>query len=162
MNHIRKWLAAGGVLTLLAAGVAVAQVPATFNLTGSEIVLAALPGGGSQIAVPVYVFRGGANHQLVATGVTVTTQVSASSSSVLATGAITTWNVNLPTAPYTGQRVIINCPGGSVTTLTIAATLPASVALVGTNPTACTSGGTIAQGVGWEYSTSANTWYRFL
>lgn len=162
MNHIRKWLAAGGVLTLLAAGVAVAQVPATFNLTGNEIVLGALPGGGAQVAIPTYVLWAGGSQTLVATGVTVTTQVPATSGFVLATGAITTWNVNLPTAPYTGQRVIINCPGGSVTTLTIAATLPASVALVGTNPTACTSGGTIAQGVGWQYSTTANTWYRFL
>lgn len=151
-----------GLLALGAIGFAYAQVPATLNITGNEIVRAALPGGGSDIAVPAYVLRGGANHTLVAAGTTVSTQVAATASSVLATGAITTWAVNLPTAPYTGQRVIINCPGGSVTTLTITATLPASVALVGTNPTSCTSGGTIAQGSGWEYSTTANTWYRFL
>lgn len=155
-------LAGLSAFALLSAGWALAQVPATFSLTGSEIVRAALPGGGSDIAVPVYVLRGGENHTLVAAGTTVTTQVDAASSIVLATGAITTWNVNLPTAPYRGQRVIIGCPGGTVSTLTITATLPASVALVGTNPTGCTSGGTIAQGVGWTYSVTSNTWFRYL
>ena len=162
MRNIRRWLLGLGLAGALASGWALAQVPATFNISGNEIIRGALPGGGSDIAIPAYVLRGGANHTLVAAGTTVTTQVAATASSVLATGAITTWNVNLPTAPYVGQRVIINCPGGSVTTLTITATLPASVALVGTNPTSCTSGGTIAQGVGWEYSVSANTWFRFL
>lgn len=162
MSKIKRWLLGLGFVGALASGIALAQVPATFNLTGNEIILAALPEGGSQIAIPIYVLRNGNNHTLVAAGTTVTTQVSALAQAVLATGAITTWNVNLPTAPYTGQRVIINCPGGSVTTLTITATLPASVALVGTNPTSCTSDGTIAQGVGWEYSTTANTWYRLL
>ena len=162
MNRTRKWLAALGVLSLLAVGAALAQVPATFNLTGNEIVRAALPGGGSDIAVPVYVLRSGQNHTLVATGTTVSTTVPATSGVVLATGAITTWNVVLPTAPYSGQTVIIGCPGGTVSTLAITATLPASVAIVGTNPTSCTSGGTIAQGVGFTYSVTANTWYRFL
>lgn len=162
MNHIRKWLAALGVVSLLAAGAVWAQVPATFNLAGSEIVRAALPGGGSDIAVPAYVLRSGQNYTLAATGTTVTTQLPSTSGVALATGAITTWALNLPTAPYDGQSVIIGCPGGTVSTLTITATLPASVALVGTNPTSCTSGGLISQGVGWIYSTSANTWYRYL
>ncbi len=157
-----KWLAALGASALLAVGVAIAQVPATFNLTGNEIVRAALPGGGSDIAVPVYVLRSGGNHTFVAAGTTQTTQVPAGSGQVLATGAITTWNVNLPTAPYTGQNVIIGCPGGTVSTLTITATLPASVAIVGTNPTSCTSGGLISQGVGFTYSTANNKWYRYL
>jgi hypothetical protein len=162
MGTFRKWLTGLGALALISVGAAIAQVPATFSLTGSEIVRAALPGGGTDIAVPVYVLRNAQNHTLVATGTTVTTQVPATSGIVLATGAITTWNVNLPTAPYAGQTVVINCPGGTVTTLAIAATLPAGVAIVGTNPTSCTSGGTIAQGAAFNYSVTANTWYRFL
>lgn len=158
---MKKWLLSLSALAL-AAGIAWAQVPATLSLTGNEIILAALPGGGAQIAIPAYVLRNGMSHSFAAAGTTVTTQVPATAGVVLAQGAITTWNVNLPTAPYSGQMVIINCPGGTVSTLTITATLPASVAIVGTNPTSCTSGGTIAQGVGWSYSTSANTWYRFL
>lgn len=158
----RKFTLAAGVLGLLAAG-AMAQTIATFNLNGSEVLLGQSggPGGGS-IYIPSYVLRNGESHTLVATGTTVTTQIPATSGMALATGAITTWNVNLPTAPYSGQRVIINCPGGTVSTLTITATLPASVAIVGTNPTSCTSGGTIAQGVGFTYSVTANTWYRYM
>lgn len=143
----------------LLAAVALAQVPATFNLAGSEIVRAALPGGGSDIAVPAYVLRSGENHTLVATGTTVTTTVPATSGIVLATGAITTWTVTLPTSPYTGQRVQIGCPGGDVTTLTITATSPSGVAIAGTNPTSCTAATPTASS--WTYSTSAKTWYRY-
>ena len=155
-----KWMGVG--LLALLAGVAIAQVPGTFSLTGSEIVRAALPGGGSDIAVPVYVLRSGENHTLVATATTATTTVPNTSGIVLATGAITTWTVYLPTAPYAGQKVVINCPGGTVSTLTIATiTAPSGASIVGTNPSSCTSGGTIAQGSGWQWSVSANTWYRF-
>lgn len=162
MYRSRKWLAGIGALALLSAGAVMAQTIATFNLSGQEVVLGQLGPGGGSIYIPDYVLRSGANHQLVAAGTTVTTQVKPETEEVLATGAITTWNLNLPTAPYLGQKVIINCPGGTVSTLTITATLPASVAIVGTNPTSCTSGGTIAQGVGFTYSVGANTWYRFL
>lgn len=151
-------------LVLLAGlGAAYAQTIGTFNLNGSEVILgqAGGPGGGS-IFIPSYVMRSGEGHTLVATGTTVSTTVPNTSGIVLATGAITTWNVLLPTSPYSGQRVIIGCPGGTVSTLTITATLPASVAIVGTNPTSCTSGGLISQGVGFTYSVSANTWYRYL
>lgn len=151
-----KWI---GVASLaLLAGVAIAQVPGTFNLTGNEIVRAALPGGGSDIAVPVYVMRNGHSHTLVATGTTVATTVPATAGAVLATGAITTWNIVLPTAPYSGQTVVIACPGGDTTTLGITASLPASVAIVGTNPTSCTA--STATSSTWTYSVSANTWYR--
>jgi len=156
----KRWLAGIGIAALLAT-VAVAQTIGTFNLTGNELVRAQLGQGGTGILVPSYVYRSGENHTLVATGTTVATTVPATSGIVLATGAITTWTVTLPTSPYTGQRVSINCPGGTVTTLTITATSPSGVALVGTNPTSCTAGGTIAQGSAWTYSTTAATWYRY-
>ncbi len=161
MRGYLRWLMGGGLAAALIYG-ALAQGLYTFNLTGNEIVNLALPGGGSAIQTPAYVLRNAESHTLVATTTTATTQVPNTSGIVLATGAITTWNVNLPTVPFSGQRVIIGCPGGTVSTLTITATLPSGVALVGTNPTSCTSGGTIAQGVGWTYSVTANTWYRFL
>lgn len=161
MRSILRWLMGGSLAAALILGAA-AQGVFTFNLSGNEIANLALPQGGSALQTPIYTLRSGENHTLVAAGTTQTTQVPNTSGIVLATGAITTWNINLPTVPYAGQKVIIACPGGTVTTLSITATLPASVALVGTNPTSCTSGGTIAQGVGWTYSVSANTWYRFL
>ena len=91
-----KWLL-GGALALALGAVAVAQTIATFNLTGSEVILGQLGPGGGSIYIPSYVLRSGANHTLVATGTTVTTNVPAASEEVLATGAITTWNVFLPT-----------------------------------------------------------------
>ena len=161
MRRYQKWLAGLGVLALLSAGVAVGQSLYTFNLTGNEITNLALPGGGSGIQTPAYVLRSGENHTRVAAGTTVTTQANATDGIILATGAITTWNLNMPTAPYTGQRIIIACPGGNVTTLTITATLPSGVALVGTNPTSCASAST-PMGFGWTYSTTAKTWFRYF
>ena len=160
MKAYKQWLL-GGALALGLAAVAWGQAPILFNLTGSETVITSLPGSGAANPVPAYVLRSGANHQLVAAGTTVTTQVAAQSEEVLATGAITTWNINLPLAPYLGQKVVINCPGGTVSTLTLTATLPSGVAIVGTNPTSCTSGGAITNGSGWAYSVVANTWYRY-
>ena len=153
-----KWLAGIGLAALLAT-VAVAQTIATFNLNGSEVLLGQLGPGGGSIYIPSYVLRSGENHTLVATGTTVNTTVPATSGIVLATGAITTWTITLPTSPYAGQRVSIGCPGGDTTTLAITATSPAGVAIVGTNPTSCTA--STATTSGWTYSTSAKTWYRY-
>lgn len=157
----KRWMVGIGLAAVLAT-VALAQTVTQSNLTGNEIVRASLGLGGTGIDVPLYVMRNGSSQTLVATGTTVSTTVPNTSEKVLATGAITTWNVLLPTSPYSGQNVIIGCPGGTVSTLTITATSPASVAIVGTNPTSCTSGGLISQGVGFTYSRTANTWYRFL
>ena len=153
-----KWLL-GAALAAALGAVAVAQTIATFNLSGSEVLLGQLGPGGGSIYIPSYVLRSGENHTLVATGTTVATTVPASSGIVLATGAITTWTITLPTKPYTGQRVVIGCPGGDTTTLAITATSPSGVAIVGTNPTSCTA--STATTSGWTYSTSAKTWYRY-
>ena len=158
MKLRNQWLL-GGALALGLAAVAWAQAPILFNLTGLESITTTLQSGSAN-RVPAYVIRSGANHQLVATGTTVNTQVSAQSEEVLATGAITTWNVTLPVNPYAGEKVIVNCPGGTVTTLAITAgATPSGTSIVGTNPTSCTSGA--AAGSGWAYSVTANTWYRF-
>ena len=163
---LKHTLLAGALLSALAISAALAQT-GTFilNLGGSEVFKGAVGSspGGTGFFTPTYVLRSGANHQLVATGTTVNTQVLAQNENVLATGAITTWNVTLPANPYSGQRVTINCPGGTITTLAIAANAaPSGVSLVGTNPTSCTSGGAITNGSSWQYSTSAKTWYRYL
>ena len=162
---LKHTLLAGALLSALAIGAAFAQSVVTSNLSGNELLRASigLQPGGSGTYVPSYVLRSGANHQLVATGTTVNTQVAAQNENVLATGAITTWNVTLPANPYSGQRVTINCPGGTITTLAIAANAaPSGVSLVGTNPTSCTSGGAITNGSAWTYSTTAKTWNRYL
>lgn len=163
MHHRIKW-ALGGLAALLIGGVALAQTIVTTTLTGvNEYILLQSGGvGGQGNVVPDYVLRSGSNHQLVPTGTTVNTQVLAYNQNVLATGAITTWNVTLPANPYAGQQVMVNCPGGTVSTLAIAAsTIPTGQSLVGTNPTSCTSGGAVSNGSAWQYSLSAKTWYRY-
>jgi hypothetical protein len=162
MKRIKRYLAALGILLGLGFVVAYAQNVVTTTLVGTEYWNGQAGSvGGTGIVVPTYVLRNAANHQLVPAGTTVNTTVLAINETVLATGAITTWNITLPTAPYAGEKVIINCPGGTVSTLTISATLPAGVAMVGTNPTSCTSGGAISNGSEWQYSLGAKTWYRF-
>jgi hypothetical protein len=162
MKCIKRYLAALGILLGLGfVVVAYAQNVVTTTLVGTEYWNGAAGSvGGPGIVVPTYVLRNASNHQLVPTGTTVNTTVLSINDAVLATGAITTWNVTLPTAPYAGEKVLVNCPGGTVTTLSIAATLPSGVTLVGTNPTSCTSGGAIANGSMWQYSLAAKTWYR--
>lgn len=158
--HIKRWvvgLGAAALLTTLAWG----QNIITQAITGNEVVRIALSPGGTDFLTNVNALRG-KGFTAVATGTTVNTTVPNTSQVVVATGAITTWNVTLPTAPFNGQVLIIGCPGGNVTTLAISGLSPAAVAITGTNPTSCTSGGTIAQGAGFVYSSSANAWLRFL
>ena len=162
MWRTNRWLIGGALALGLSLGYAFAQFVVTTSLVGTEYFNGASGSvGGSSIVVPTYALRNAANHQLVATGTTVNTTVLAINENVLATGAITTWNVTLPTLPYAGEKVVINCPGGTVSTLVISATLPVGVAMVGTNPTSCTSGGAISNGSGWQWSVTAKTWYRF-
>jgi hypothetical protein len=127
------------------------------TLTGNEIISVA--GTGPQIqSVTINQIRNATGYLLVGAGTTVATQLTNSNDNVIATGAITTWNVNLPTAPGDGQQVNIACSGGTASTLNVAATLPAGVTIVGTaNPT-CTSGG--ATGAEYTYTASGNIWFR--
>ena len=145
---------------------AVAQVPSLIYtaITGLEQVEIFVPSTGAvttgpqKVQVTLNQLRNATGYVLVAAGTTVATQVTQSQDNVLATGAITTWNVNLPTSPLDGQQVNIACPGGTASTLNVAATLPTGVTIVGTaNPT-CSSGG--ASGAEYNYNASGNIWYR--
>jgi hypothetical protein len=114
---------------------------------------------GPQVAiVNINQIRNSNGYVAVAAGTTVTTTLTNAQAIAIATGAITTWNLNLPPAPADGQTVEVACPGGNTGTLTIAATLPTSVAIVGTNPTSCTAATPTHSR--FLYSTAANTWYR--
>lgn len=157
----KRWFWLGGAALAALTGLAIAQPVVTQNLSGNEGVLFQVggPGGGSGIT-NIAVIRNSTGYQLVATGGTVNTTVANTVAKVLATGAITTWNVTLPTAPFDGQMVEVACPGGT-STVAMTATLPAGVTIVGTAFTACTSGGAAAVTAGWIYSSSANVWYRF-
>ena len=104
MKRIKRLLAALGILLGLGL-VAYAQTVVTTTLVGTEYWLGQSGSvGGTGIVVPTYVLRNASNHQLVATGTTVNTTVLAINDAVLATGAITTWNVTLPTATMNGDN----------------------------------------------------------
>lgn len=115
--------------------------------------------GPFQVQVTLNQIRNATGYQLVATGGTVNTTVPNTTAKLLATGAITTWNVTLPTSPYDGEMLEVACPGGTAT-VAMTATLPAGVTIVGTAFTACTAGGVASVTAEWIYSTSANVWYR--
>ncbi len=108
--------------------------------------------------VTINQIRNSQGYTLVAAGTTVTTQIPSTSSMVMATGAITTWNLNFPLAPFDGQIETIGCPGGNVTTTSLTATLPTGVTVVGAANTSCTAATpTVAS---YLYNASANIWYR--
>lgn len=160
-------LAALSVLIVACLGaMAVAQVPGLFitSPTGLEQIEVFVPStgvvttGSQKVQVTINQIRNSTGYVLVGAGTTVATQVTNAQDNVLATGAITTWNLNLPLAPADGQQVNISCPGGTATTLNVAATLPAGVAIVGTATPTCSSGG--ASGAEYTYALAANTWYR--
>lgn len=159
MHQRLKW-ALGGLTALLIAGAALAQTIVTLNLSGNETILMQVGGvGGGSAATTVNALRNAQGYLLVATGTTVNTTVPNTASRVIATGAITTWNVTLPIVPIDGQVVEVACPGGSAT-VAITATAPSGVTIVGTAFTACTSGGVAANTAEFQYSKSANVWYR--
>lgn len=160
-------MAAGAVAVVLGLGhLALAQVPGLFitSPTGLEQIEVFVPSTGvvttgpQKAQITLNQVRNAQGYTLVAAATTVSTQVANTSSILLATGAITTWNVNFATSPYDGLTMAVGCPGGNVTTLTPAATLPAGVTLVGAAVTSCTAATpTFAS---WIYSSAANVWYR--
>jgi hypothetical protein len=88
----------------------------------------------------------------VAGGGTVNTPVPPLNINVFAQGAITQWNVDLPTTPFDGEMVGVGCPGGAVTTITIVA----PVTITPGGPTTCNlSAGPFAW---YQFSQQENEW----
>lgn len=159
--RVEKWVAWGFALFLASSAlVALAQAPGVPTLllaspTGLERI--DVNGLGPQIeSVTINQVRNSEGYVLVAAGTTVNTTIPNTAAVAIATGAITTWNVILPTAPYDGEVAKVTCPGGTASTIAVSATLPASVAVVGGSFTTCSSTSDAA----WHYAASTNTWYR--
>lgn len=154
-----------GILGAAALGaLAFGQVPGLFitSPTGLEQINVLVPSTGTVVTNPqiqtvtINQIRNSEGYVLVAAGTTVNTTIPNTASVVIATGAITTWNVTLPTAPADGQISKITCPGGSAGTVAVSATAPSGVAIVGASFTSCSSSNDAA----WHYALSTNTWYR--
>lgn len=162
---MKKWLI-GGLAVLLLGAVALAQVPSLLiaSPTGLEQIEVLVPSTGGIVTnsqkqqVTVNQIRNAQGYVLVGAGTTVTTNLPNTVSVAMATGAITTWNVVLPTAPYDAQMMKLTCPGGAVTTLNLSATAPSGVAIVGAAYTSCSA--VTPTDSAYHYSAAANTWYR--
>jgi hypothetical protein len=145
---------------------AIAQVPGLFiqSPTGNEQINVLVPSTTPVMTSPqitsvtINQIRNSEGYVTVAAGTTVTTQVPNNASAVIATGAITTWNFNLPLAPQDGQIVKATCPGGNVGTFALTATLPAGVTIVGASYASCSS--TTPTDAAWHYAAASNIWYR--
>ncbi len=162
MTKLRTLLAGAFVALALCGGYALAQVTISPNtLTGNEAWVCAVGGpGGPSTFCTTNLMRNSSGYQLVATGGTVNTTVPQTTGKLIATGAITTWNVTLPASPFDGETVAIACPGGTATVAVTANAVPASTTISGTAFTACTAGGAAANTAEWLYSLSANVWER--
>jgi hypothetical protein len=157
------WSGLIGLTGLL--GLALAQQTGGYFIaspTGLEQINVTTPTGNASNPYNQWVYlnqiRNSTGLQLVGTGTTVNTAVPNTTGTLLASGAITTWNVTFPTAPYDGESLKEGCPGGNVGTLTNSATLPTGVTIVGASFSGCTeSSATDAQ---WHYNLANNAWYR--
>lgn len=162
---MKKILAGIGAL-LLVGSLALAQVPGLFiaSPTGLEQINVLVPSSGAVVTNPqiqtvtINQIRNSEGYVLVATGTTVATTIPNTASVAIVTGAITTWNVVLPTAPADGQIAKLTCPGGAVSTLNLSATLPTGVTIVGAAYTSCSA--TSPTDAAYHYNQSGNIWYR--
>lgn len=160
----RARLLAIGAALCIAAGAALAQVPALFlaSPTGTEQIEVIVPSTGAVVTSPQKVqvtvnqIRNSTGYQLTsATTGTVTTTLS--TDNLIFTAAATTVTVNLPPLPADGQLFSLN--NGT------------SANFVGTITVATTDGSTIANGATavnlgangsqeWQYTIGSKVWYR--
>lgn len=155
---LNKWAIASLLFGSLL-GYAVAQTVVLQNITGNEAVLMQLGGpGGTGAYTTTNVLRNGNSYVLQGGGTTVGTSLPNNVGKVIATSAITTWNIGLPVTPFDGQAVAVACPGGGATTVSL---FTGTITLAGSAFTTCVGGGSsVFGGAEYTYSTSANTWFR--
>lgn len=166
----RRLLLAGALLLGLAAPLAAqtsATLPRPGSLSGQEF-LKATATSGSGLNIILNHARNTAGYLLIPTGGVVTTTPNWYQAQITATGAITTWTVNLPNpAPDGMQFTVTNATAGAFTTNTTVLapaggnqTQTLSVAYA--NQTLGANGGS----AGWMFTCTvvanctAGTWYR--
>lgn len=160
MTKLRALLAGVVIAALALTGVLWAQGISPTGLSGNEVWNCGEGPGGPSIFCTANLMRNATGYTLVPTGGTVNTTVPTNTAKLIATGAITTWNVTMENSPVDGKMLEISCPGGSATVAVSAGTVPSGTTISGTAFTACTSGGVAANTAEWIYSLSANVWER--
>ena len=148
--------AALGLATLVAA-----QTTPLYTLFGTETVVITLESG-SSIRIPLNQIRNTMGVSPVGTGTTVNSSPTGTTGYLIATGAITTWNVTLPNPAYGGQLLNIAADNGVVTTLNATVVSGTQTQTLNT-----AFSGTVSPGspVGWIYRTlpttpTTGTWFR--
>lgn len=150
-------------------GVAVAQVPGLFiaSPTGLEQINVLVPSTGTVVTNPqiqtvtLNQIRNATGHALVATGTTVNSTPTNVVDNLIATGAITTWNITLPNPAYDGEIfAAVNGTGSAFTSNTsvTAGTTPQNQTLNNavSSATLAANGG----GVEFTFDLASLTWYR--
>lgn len=158
---MRRYLIAGAILALALAGGAIAQQLTFYNLTGAETFVVSIGGiGGQSTYATINQVRNSSGHQLVATGTTVASAPTNAVGNLIATGAITTWNVTLPNPAFDGEVFsVVNGTGSSFSsnTTVTATTTPQNQTLAQTYSSQTLSAGASAE---WQYDYATLTWYR--
>jgi hypothetical protein len=126
------------------------------TLSGNEVVRAAQGAGGPDDWLPINVIRAGGGMLVVSGAGGVTTPTTAQNSTLMWSGAApTTWTVTTPAAPVDGQILSL----GTDTTLTTMVTItPTGTQTLSSAFSAQTI--TAATSVEYQYSLTANKWFR--
>jgi hypothetical protein len=151
----------GAALAALAT-LALAQQLTQQSLTGNETWTVSTGGpGGSGFFVTVSQMRNTTGYQTVGAGATVASAPTSAVNNLIATGAITTWNVTLPNPAFDGELFsVTNSTAAAFTTNTTvtASTSPQNqvLAVAYSAQTLAANGG----GAEWQFQLSNLTWYR--
>lgn len=159
----KKFLLCAVVLGLIAPGALLAQSPNLLNLTGLERVRIVLQNG-SAVEAGLNHIRNSAGYALVGAGATVNSTATLASGNLIATGAITTWNVTLPNPAYDGMVFgVSNSTAAAFTTNTtvtaVAGQQTQTLAVAYSGQTLAANGGRAL----WQFSGptgTTGTWYR--
>lgn len=152
-------LAAGIALTA-AIGAALGQA-GFYQVTspnGTEKIELWNPSSAYSNYVTLNTIRNTTGYQTVGTGGTVNSTPTNAVNNLIATGAITTWNVTLPASPADGQLfAVVNSTAAAFTTnTTVTANAGQTLAVAYASQTLGANGG----GAEWQYQASNTTWYR--
>jgi hypothetical protein len=165
---MRKWIIGLGALVFAGCIAALAQVPGLYiaSPTGLEQINVLVESTGTAVTNPqiqtvtINQVRNSSGHALVSTGTTVTSTPTNIVGNLIATGAITTWNVTLPNPAYDGEMFqVVNGTGSSFTSnVTVTAgTTPQNQVLAQSFASQSISAGAAAE---WTFDLASLTWYR--
>ena len=157
---MRKWMLMGIGAAFAALITTLALGQQALNFTGNET-WQVNTASGSGASMSLNQSRNTTGYQTVGAGATVASAPTNAVNNLIATGAITTWNVTLPNPAFDGELFsVVNSTAAAFTTNTTvtAATTPQnqSLAVAYSGSTLTANGGSAE----WQFQLSNLTWYR--